>query len=143
MRSRSRRLVPELCGAVGIAAIAAMIVLAGREPTSVAVAVWLVLAARAITAIVMVREQVRCLHGRPSQRRSVVVADLAALGIAVVAVAVEPAALVGALAVGVAIVAQHLVHRLAPTERAVVLGVRQSVLGLLVVVALGVGVLAT
>ena len=50
-RSRSRRLVPELCGAVGIAAVVAAIALAGGEGTALAIALWIVLAARAIASV--------------------------------------------------------------------------------------------
>lgn len=143
MRSRSRRLVPELCGAAGIAAIAAVAIVADGQSSSLAAAVWLVLAARAIAAIVMVRHQVRCLHSRPSQPVGVAAADLAALSFVAVAVAVEPAVLVGAAAVAIAVAAQHLVHRFAPTDRAVVLGLRQSGLGLIVALATAFGVLAS
>lgn len=140
MRSRSRRLVPELCGAIGIAAIAATATLADGEPTTVAIAVWLVLAARAVAAIIMVRNQVRCLHGRPSQPTVVIAGDVSAIIVVSIAVAVEPAALLGALAVASALVAQHLLHRLAPTGRAVVLGLRQSGFGLVIAIATAAGV---
>src|SRR5690606_16216423 len=66
MRSRSRRLVPELAGAVGISAVAAMVVLAGGEGAALATGVWLVPAARAATAVPHVRAQVLRLHGRPT-----------------------------------------------------------------------------
>ena len=45
-RSRSRRLVPELCGAVGIAAVVASVALAGGTEPRLAAGLWLVLAAR-------------------------------------------------------------------------------------------------
>lgn len=142
MRSRSRRLVPELCGAVGIAAIAAAAILANGEPTKVAIAAWLVLAARAVAAVIMVRDQVRCLHGRPSQPAAVITGDVTALVVVSIAVVVEPVVLLGAIAVASTVVAQHLLHRLAPTRRAVVLGLRQSGFGLVVAIATAVGVLA-
>ena len=142
MRSRSRRLAPELCGAVGIAAIAAAAILANGEPTKVAIAVWLVLAARAVAAVIMVRNQVRCLHGRSSQPAAVITGDVTALVVVSVAVVVEPVVLLGAIAVASTVVAQHLLHRLAPTGRAVVLGLRQSGFGLVVAIATAAGVLA-
>ena len=58
VRSRGRRLVPELCGAVGITAVAASIVLAAGRGSGLAVGVWLVLAARAVGAIPFVRVQI-------------------------------------------------------------------------------------
>ena len=50
IRSRGRRLIPELCGAVGVAAVTASIVLAGDHAVRLAVGLWLVLAARAVGA---------------------------------------------------------------------------------------------
>ena len=51
MRSRGRRLVPELAGAIGVCSVAAMIVLADGRSARLAVGVWLVLAARVATSI--------------------------------------------------------------------------------------------
>ena len=80
IRSRSRRLVPELAGAVGIAAVAASITVAGDEGWRLAVALWMMLAARAVASIPYVRTQiVRARRGSspladdravPSGRRS-------------------------------------------------------------------------
>jgi hypothetical protein len=66
IRSRSRRLIPELAGAVGIAGVAAMMALAGGLDTAVALGLWAVLAGRAIAAIPTIRSQVLKLHGRPT-----------------------------------------------------------------------------
>ena len=64
MHSRSRRLVPEFCGAVGIAAVAASVALAGGANTRIAVGLWLVLAARSLASIPFVRVQIaRLRHG--------------------------------------------------------------------------------
>ena len=62
VRSRGRRLVPELCGAVGITAVAASIVLAAGRGTGLAVGVWLVMAAHAVGAIPFVRVQIMRLR---------------------------------------------------------------------------------
>ena len=51
MRSRGRRLVPELCGSIGIGAIAAAIAVAGGQPGRLAVGMWLVIVARAVASI--------------------------------------------------------------------------------------------
>ena len=48
IRSRGRRLVPELCGAFGITAVAASILIAAGRSTALATGVWLVLAARGL-----------------------------------------------------------------------------------------------
>jgi hypothetical protein len=139
MRSRGRRLVPELAGAIGIAGIAAMIALADGRSVDVAVACWLLLAARAVTSIITVRDQVGGLHGRPRRPRLVAGGDVAALGLCCVAIGVTTAAIVGALAVAVLIVVQRLLSP-RPTPRAVVLGLTQTALGLIVVGAAALGV---
>jgi hypothetical protein len=132
MRSRGRRLIPELAGAIGIAGVAAMMVFAAGRPTATAVACWALLSARAVTAITTVRDQVRGLHGRRRQPMLVLVGDVGALSLAAVAVLVEPAAMAGAAAVGALVVTQRLL-RLRPTPRAVILGLTQTGLGLVLV----------
>ena len=140
IRSRSRRLIPELAGAVGIAGVAAMMALAGGLDTAVALGLWAVLAGRAIAAIPTIRSQVLKLHGRPTNDVLPVVADLVALALVAATAIAEPALIAGAVAVAVAIVAQRALIAWAPTERAVVLGIRQTVMGLAVVIATAIGV---
>ena len=70
VRSRGRRLVPELAGAVGVCSVAAMVVLADGQSGRLAAGVWLVLAARVATSIPHVRAQIARLHRRPSQSGS-------------------------------------------------------------------------
>ena len=140
IRSRSRRLIPELAGAVGIAGVAAMMALAGGLDTAVALGLWAVLAGRAIAAIPTIRSQVLKLHGRPTNDVLPVVADLVALALVAATAVAEPALLAGAVAVAVAIVAQRALIAWAPTEPAVVLGIRQTVMGLAVVIATAIGV---
>jgi uncharacterized membrane protein YhaH (DUF805 family) len=142
IKSRGRRLVPELAGSVGIAGVAAMIALASDAPAPVAVGLWLVLAGRAITSIPWVREQVRRLHHRGTSGRWLIVSDLTAIGCGLAAAAMEPQLIAGAAAVAVVVAAQRLnVLRPAPTAK--VIGLRQTALGLLVVVATAIGVALT
>jgi hypothetical protein len=142
VRSRGRRLVPELAGAVGVCSVASMVVLADGRSAGLAAAVWLVLAARAVTSIPHVREQIARLHERPITPAITRLADVAAVVLAVTAVAVDHRLLAGAVAVGALVVVQRLAA-LRPIPRAVVLGVRQTLFGLAVVVAAAIGVLAT
>lgn len=65
MRSRSRRLVPELTGTIGIGSVVAAIVLAAGAPTALAIGMWLVVSARAVAAVPYARTQVMRTHGRP------------------------------------------------------------------------------
>lgn len=139
MRSRSRRLVPELAGAVGIGGVAALIVLVGGGDLRLGVALWLIVAARAVTSIVTVRDQVGRLHGRPGRPRGRLLADLVACGVGTLAVVVDPDVALGAGAVAAVVVVQRLLGR-PPLPRAVVLGLRQTAMGLAVVLAAALGV---
>ncbi len=141
MRSRGRRLVPELAGAVGIAGVVASIVLVDGGSWRLAGALWVVLAARAITSIPFVRGQIFRLRGRPGAAWPLVLADLAALAVAAGAVALDERLLAGAVAVLVVVVIQRL-SALKPPPRAVVIGLRQMALGLAVAAVAAVGVLS-
>lgn len=140
MRSHGRRLAPELCGAVGISSLAAMIVLAAGGSATVAVGAWLVLSARAMASIPFVRAQVFRLHGRPRSGPPQPVWDLVALALGVAAFLVEPAMLAGAVAVLAVVVIQE-VTALSPPPRATVQGIRQTIMGLGVVLVTWLGVL--
>ncbi|HEX6422189.1 MAG TPA: YwiC-like family protein [Acidimicrobiales bacterium] len=139
MRSRSRRLVPELAGAVGISSVAAMVLLAGGHGAGLAVGAWLVLAARAVTAIPHVRDRVARLHDRPSPAWTLVAADVTALATAAVAVALAPALAAGAAAVVAVVVVQRLGAG-APIPPPKVLGMRQMALGFAVVAVTAAGI---
>lgn len=141
MRSRSRRLTPELAGACGIGAIAAMIALAGGEAAALAAGLWLVLAARTVAAIPSVRAQVMALHGRVASPIAGRIGDAAAVALAACAVVVDPQLLAGAIAVVAVVALQHLSDHI-PAPHAALLGVRQTVFGFLVVVVTAIGVLA-
>jgi hypothetical protein len=132
MRSRSRRLAPELAGAVGISSVGAMIVLAGGGTAAVAIGAWLILAARVVTAIPHVRTQIARLHHRAPTSSTVPIADLVAGTGALAAVILERAFLPGALAIGAVIATQHREAR-SPVPPAKVLGLRQTAIGLAVV----------
>lgn len=139
MRSRSRRLVPELAGTVGIAATAAAVALAGGEAGALAVGLWLVVAGRGVASIPFVRVQIdRLRHGRGH----VALSDAAqALGLAIagVAVVLDHRLLLGAAAVA-AVAASHIVFVRRPPVPAKVLGLRQLFIGLAVVAVTAGGV---
>jgi hypothetical protein len=139
MRSRGRRLVPELAGAVGISATAAAIAVAGGEGAGLAAALWVLLAGRAVAAIPFVRVQIaRLRHGGGPVRTS----DLATAGgiaVALVAVLVDHRVAAGAAAVTALAVLQVVWVRRPPVP-ATVLGLRQLLLGLVVVAVTAVGV---
>ena len=141
IRSRGRRLIPELCGAVGVAAVTASIVLAGDHAVRLAVGLWLVLAARAVGAIPFVRVQIfRLLHrqGRPVWHSDL--AQAVAVAMATVAVIADPRLLLGLAGVVVLAIAQSVWVRQAPIP-AKRLGVRQMAVGLALVALTAAGVL--
>lgn len=138
-RSRSRRLTPEMAGAVGMSLAATAITLAGGAEPALAWGLWLVLAARVLTAVPWVRDQVLGLHGRAGHPRLLAVTDLGALAVAAGAVALDPALAAGAAAVAGVVLIQRLMAR-RPVDRAVVLGLRELALGLAVVAVTALGV---
>lgn len=142
MRSRSRRLVPELCGAVGIAAAAASVALAGGASAAVAVALWLVFAARALAAIPFVRVQIRRLRHRSTPVDASDRAQVAGIAVALAAVAASTAVAAGAGAVA-ALAAAQLIWVRRPPVPAKTLGLRQLALGLTIVAVTAAGVLVS
>jgi len=140
-RSRSRRLIPELCGAVGISAAAAAIALAGGAGSELASALWLVLAARAIASVPFARVQVQRLHGSPPAPRASDVAQVAGVAVAAVAVAVDSGVLAGAIAMVLVAIVQFAWSR-GRARPAIAVGVSQLVFGLAVVVATAIGATA-
>jgi len=136
-RSRSRRLLPELAGTFGICSIAAMILLAAGHAPHVAVAAWLILAARGTTAIPHVRAQIARLHDRPASARLLLAADVAALAIAGSSAIVAPAVIGGTVSVAGVVLFQRMTTRTPVPAK--VIGIRQTLLGLAVVVATAIG----
>ncbi len=129
VRSRSRRLTPELLGTIGIGAVVAVIVLADGGSKSLAYGLWAIVAARAVAAIPFVRLQLR----RAKDQR----ARLVAIGGATLADA--PGAGVAAItALGI----YHGVAARLPVPRVAVIGAQQVVLGLTVVLVTGLAAIA-
>jgi len=142
VRSRGRRLVPELAGAAGVCSVASMIVLADGGSGRLAAGVWTVLIARLVTSIPHVRAQINRLHGRPTHQLGGVVADGLALLAATVAVGLDRDLAAGAIAIGAVVGIQRITAR-GPVPRPVVLGIRQMAMGFGVVVVTALGVLAS
>lgn len=146
MRSRSRRLIPELCGSIGIAAVAPAIVLAGAsdvggDTVGLAAGLWLLLSARALASIPFVRAQIVQL--RRGVRATAVsdVMQVVAVVTAALAVVLDRTLLAGATAIA-AIVALQLVWSRLPSPPARTLGFGQLGLGLALVAITATGVIA-
>ena len=141
IRSRSRRLVPELAGTIGISAIAAAIALAGGAETSIAYSLWLVMAVRAASAVFFVRLQLRRAKGQAHRVRDSDAAQGAAAAAVVLGATVGSVPLAGAAAVAVLGVA-HVVLSRTPPPRAAMVGAQQVVFGLIIVVITGLAAIA-
>ena len=136
MRSRGRRLLPEMAGSIGIGSVAAAIVLAGGGPMTVAAGSWLVVATRATGSLPFVHSQLRRAKGRPDRRWVQDLAQAASIALAAGGAGIGwlPVPAAGALVV-LALV--QLVLARTPPPRAVVLGAQQLLYGLAVTVVAG------
>lgn len=128
-RSRSRKLVPELAGAVGVSSVAAAIALAGGLSAPVAYGLWVVLAARAAAAIPYARAQVFRARGGPQAFRQ---SDLAqVLALAAVAAGWFAGLMPGVLVLALVLIAGFNILALRLPPRPVkVIGFQQMVFGL-------------
>ncbi len=138
MRSRGRRLVPELAGAIGVCSVVTMVVLADGGGARLAVGAWLVLGARAVTSIPYVRGMIARLHGRPQPTALSALADIAALVSVVAAIILDHALIIGCAAVVLVINIQRFGGR-GSVPRPAVIGAQQMTMGFTVVVATAIG----
>jgi len=132
MRSRSRRLIPELAGSMGIGSIATAIALADGASATLAWGLWVVIAARSFAAIPYVRTQILRTKSRPAPRWHSDTAQIGAVAVAAVgwAFGLVPAVVVVVIAI---LATVNLVAvRLTP-QRAVVIGIQQMFVGLAVI----------
>lgn len=138
-RSRSRGLAAELAGAVAMGATVTMIALADSWDPAQAWGLWLVLAARAVATVALVRGQIRRVHGRPAGESGIYAVQLgtvAAMGTAAVAAVVPWLSVVALL--GVAGLAYRSLTL--PPVPAKTVGWTQIVVGLAVVLLTAIGV---
>lgn len=141
VRSRGRRLIPELCGAAGMGSVVAAVVVAGGEVGRLAVGAWLVLAGRAVGAVPFVRVQILRLRRGNTTTWHSHVAQLAALTLGAAAVASDRRLVAGLAGLAVLAVLQTWWLTRPPTA-AKVLGLRQMALGFGLVAVTAAGVLA-
>ena len=132
MRSRGRRLIPELAGSIGIGSIATAIALADGAATKLAWGLWIVIAARAVAAIPYVRTQILRSKSRPAPSWHSDAAQVAAVVAVVLGWAFDllPAAAVVVIAVLATI---NLSAVRLPPRRAVVIGIQQTIFGIAVI----------
>lgn len=140
MRSRSRRLIPELAGTVGMGSVVAAIVLVGDGSASLAMGLWVVVSARAAAAIPYARNQVFRAHGRPITRWHSDLAQVLAVA-AVLTAWLLGAVPLGALLAVAGAASLNLVWSRGPIRPAKVVGMQQLFLGVAVVAVTAAAVL--
>lgn len=141
IRSRSRRLAPELLGTVGIGAVVSAIVLADGGSSALAYGLWLIVAARAVAAIPFVRLQLRrAKRQRPNLGMSDTAQGLAVLvAVGAVFFTDAPAAAAGAI---VALAVFHGVAARLSVPSVAIIGAQQVVAGLTIVLVTGLAAIA-
>lgn len=138
VRSRGRRLLPELCGAIGISGVAAAIVLAAGRGAALAAGLWVVLAARSVGAIPFVRVQIGRMRRGLRSTRSSDLAQVLAVGLGGLAVVLHRSMIAG-LAGLVVLGALQLAWVRRPPVAPKQLGMRLMVLGVALVLVTAAG----
>ena len=137
--SKNRALTAELSGSIAMGATVAAIVIAGGWDLAPAFGLWLVLAARDVAAISLVRGQVRRVHNKPANARSIYVVQVASILVVAIAAIAGIVPWLGVVAIGVVgLVAVVSLNR-APVP-AKVIGWTQMGVGLAVVLITAAGV---
>ena len=133
MRSRGRRLIPELAGSIGIGSIATAIALADGSSTRLSWGLWVVIAARSVAAIPYVRTQILRAKSRPASNWHSDAAQLVAVAAATLGWALDLVPAAATVAIAVLATINLVAVRLAP-KPAVVIGVQQTIFGIAVIV---------
>jgi hypothetical protein len=142
MRSRGRRLVPELAGAIGIGSIATAVALADGASTRLAWGLWVVVAARSLAAIPYVRFQIQRTKSQAGPRWYSDLSQVAAVIGVAIAWLVDLVPLAAAIAIAVVAVINVAAVRLAP-RRAVIIGIQQTIVGIAVIATTATAILVT
>ncbi len=138
-QSKSRTFVAELAGATAMGATVTAVALADGWGTVDAFGLWLVLVARAVTTISLVRGQIRRVHGKPVGEGRVYTIALATLAGMVLAAALGAVPWLSAVAIlGISVLALVSLRR--PPVAAKTVGWTQMVTGLVVVLLTAAGV---
>ncbi|RIH86791.1 YwiC-like family protein [Calidithermus roseus] len=139
--NKSRNLLPELAGAAAMGSVAAGIGLAGGLEPSLALGLWLVLAARAYAAIHYARTQVMRARGLAVPFRTAYLAEAVAIGVLLLGSAAGWVPWPSVLAVGLLLPFSAYTFARPPVPARVV-GWSQMAFGLLVVLLTALGVRA-
>jgi hypothetical protein len=140
MRSRSRRLIPELAGSIGIGSVAAAIALADGAPDRTAWGLWVVIAVRSLAAIPYVRTQISRAKSRPQPLWHSDIAQLIAVAAAVSASVLDIVPIATAVVIAFVAAANLAAVRMR-ARRAVLIGIEQTIHGVAVIAATTVAIL--
>lgn len=138
-RNKSRELIPEITGALALGGAVAFITLLGDWPVLNSLALWGVIAARTVSSIVFVRVFFRKQRGKPASTRFVYSAHFAALLIIVSLAALNLIPYLTIVAFVILLMRAYLSLNTTKTLKPVVVGVREMLFGLLVVVCVALG----
>lgn len=139
MRSRSRRLIPELAGTIGISSVVALQVLSAGLSLSLAIGMWAVVSGRAIAALGYVRTQILKIHGRNAKNWHSDVAQIVALTVVLLTYVLAEVPTVSLILIGaIALFNAFAVRRTANKAKAI--GLQQMTFGASVILATGLAV---
>ncbi len=137
--SKNRALIAEISGSIAMGATVTAITIAGGWDLAPAFGLWLILAARDIAAITLVRGQVRRLHDKPVQAGQIYMVQAATIGVTALAAVAGLVPWLGVVAIGlVGLVAVVSLNR--QPAQAKVIGWTQMGVGLMVVILTAAGV---
>jgi hypothetical protein len=137
--TRSHTLVAEVSGAVAMGATVSAITVSSGWDIAPALGLWLVLAARDLAAIVLVRGQVRRTKGKPAGAGTIYVVQAVSIGVIAIAALAGIVPWLSVVAVGiVGVIALVSLNR--PPIPAKTIGWTQMTVGLVVVLLTAVGV---
>lgn len=137
--SKNRGLIAELAGSIAMGSTVSAIAIGSGWELGPAFGLWLVLAARDVAAIFLVRGQVRRLHDRPVEEGKIYIVQAVAIATVAVAAVAGIVPWLGVVAVAlVGVVAVVSLNR--PPVEARVIGWTQMALGLGVVLVTALGV---
>lgn len=139
-RNQSRRLLPEISGALSLAMIAPSIALLAGWELVPAFVLWAIITARVVPSILYVRERLRVEHGRPQSPLPAWLAHSAALltvsGLAAVRLTPWPASLAFVILLARALVGLSAYRTRRPAK---VIGFQEIAYGLLTVLLVSLG----
>ena len=138
LRRETRALGRELAGPIALGSVAAAIARAGGWEWKPALGLWIVLAARVVASVPLVRQQIKMARGRPASPLPVVAAQVVALAGCGVAAGFGWSPWLALAGLAVFPIATAVAFT-TPPVRATIVGIGQVAAGVLVVVLTAVG----